>query len=181
MRLFSNKSGYLLLIACSIALSSRLSAQESFLRLDSVVVLSDTLQMIVSGSYNNQSFIIEDTVSKLVANNQLVKVRNASLQFFRTNGQIEALTYYDISNFGILCNNNIILDASAAVSGNIHGNGQGYPIVLSKFKSRYRCFTADPNLFFNKNLEFSLTCSGSKNVTDIVSYRIELVYFSYEE
>lgn len=172
-----NKFFYIV-VSCFAFLSSPVIAQEAFLRLDSVVILSDTLQMTTNSS---NYFSINQQLTKTLSGGQLVKVRNASLQFFKSSGQIPATEYgYHIYNFGILCNGNIILDASSAVEGDIHGNGKGYPIDLRYFTSSYRAFNSTLDLFFSDNLVFTMSCGGSTYVTNTITYRLELVYYSYE-
>ena len=166
-----------LIVFYFVILAGQVIAQEAYLRLDSVVIVSDTLQMTTVAS---TTFSIDQQLTKNLSTGQLVKVRNASLQFFKSSGQIDAFTYYTISNFGILCNGNIILDASSAVEGDIHGNGKGYPIDLRYFKSRYRAFNSRPDLFFSDNLVFTMSCDGSTYITNTITYRLELVYYSYE-
>lgn len=175
MRLYLNKISTALLLVLFCPFSS--FSQEEFLQLDSVVIVSDTLQMTINSTYN--SFSIDQQLTKSLSTGQLVKVRNASLQFFNSPGQID-FTSNNIYNFGILCNGNIILDASSAVEGDIHGNGYGKPIDVRYFLSKYRAFNSKPDLFFSENLIFKMTCSGSRNITNTITYRLELVYYSYE-
>lgn len=151
------------------------NAQESFLKLDSIVVLSDTLYRSVSYSY----FTSNDTVSINLAKDQIVKVRSASLQLFSL-GQMEFDYSKSISNFGILCNNNIILDASAVIDKTIHGNGSGFPINLNYFQSKYLAINSQPDIFFTNDLVFQITCSGTTSASSTETYRIELIYYSYE-
>ena len=165
----------LLTLLFIVLVSKSIKAQESFLRLDSVVIVSDTLQMTTN---SNNYFSIDQQLTKSLTTGQLVKVRNASLQFFKSSGQVDFYNNY-IYNFGILCNGNIILDASSAVEGDIHG-GYGYPIDLRYFQSKYRAFNSKPDLFFSENLKFKMTCYGSTNITNTITYRLELVYYSYE-
>ena len=170
-----NKFFYIV-VSCFAFLSSPVIAQEAFLRLDSVVILTDTLQM--STSYNN--FSINQIINKSVAPGQIVKIRSAGLQLFKNSGSFEPSYGEQISNFGILCNGNIVLDVAAAVNGIVHGNGSGFPINFNYFESRYRRVVAKPDDLFNEDLMFVITCSGNTYAANTVTYRLELIYYSYE-
>lgn len=155
-------------------------AQEAFLRLDSVVIVQEELAISkVSGrSYEYEG---HDTIQVAGNVNQLVKVRycgitvrNESQSFGSDTHMDTGNEVYDLQISTLEYNLMNILDALSYKPTWIDN--------YSYIRSRARRFENRPEIFLNhdESLCIDYVQSFYQHGTRSVSYRIELIYYSYE-
>ena len=157
-----------------MGLGQQLKAQEEFLKLDSVVVIEKEINLInqfVSNS--SHPFIINgvDSLSISVGQTQLVKLKSIAWSFYSQGNNISQLNRDSWSSSLKLGNLNLInyYDFDRA----IRGEGFYSDDMRTYFKDVD--LTLTDNEYLVANLDTRLTTK-----IDRTWYRIELVYYSYE-
>ena len=150
-------------------------AQESFLQLDSIVVLEEELNFSTNSSYYN---VGRDTIDIIVGSNQYVKLRKVSFSM-----QSAASVYFASENIDMSIGTvtNLYLDlASSMLKWTSVGLSSS-----SNFRSDYLDpksikIESFPDEFLTKTQEVFINYNNRTSDSHNLYYRIELVYFSYE-
>ncbi len=171
-----------------LILNQNVCAQEQFLKLDSIQIINNELNMISTGS---NSFEGRDTLTVQAAPNQIIKVRFVGLtvvadpyfNLWFKNGSAVDPDHHIIDDLSILLGNFAILNGrdnfSNVYSGSSPqmGNDQG--------ASNVRFVGVSPNLFMKRGEPIAINFAYSKYSNQYpsrirhINYRIELVYYSY--
>ena len=161
-----------------VALTSKsIKAQESFLRLDSIVVIEDSL--VVSSSGNGSH-----TIAVSLGSNQLVQSRNASISVKTSGGFIknDDNVIYDMS---ISAGNIDLMDiVNWARNGNLEYYGyQNAWYFSGSFNIQSRSlltFNEKSDYLFTEDFNLNIDYRWNESAISAVFYRIELIYYSYE-
>lgn len=168
----SIKSGAILLFAL---FSPTIIAQESFLQLDSIVVIEEELNFSTNSSYYN---IGRDTIDIMVGSNQYVKLRKTSFSMSSTAAVYFASENIDMS---IGTTTNLYLDLASSM---LKWTSAGLSSA-SNFRSDYLDpksikIESFPDEFLTETQEVFIKYDNRTNTSHNLYFRIELVYFSYE-
>jgi hypothetical protein len=164
-----------------VLFSKSLSAQESFLRLDSIVIKETTL----TPSYLYQSTVIEayDTMSFTVNASQVVNLRNCAMSL--TNISSYPDTYIldnsserildsriEINEFNIFSTHNLLPPSSAA---DYRGSYSSYQLRTEGFAG-----VSNVDLFLNPGTHEVVFHFKGVSLAPEIRGRIELIYYSIE-
>jgi hypothetical protein len=155
--------------------SPTIFAQESFLQLDSIVVIEDELNFSTfSGAYN----IGRDTIDIIVGSNQYVKLRKVSFSMRSTAPVFFAGEYIDMS---IGTTTNLYLDLASSMlkwtSVSLSSASNFRSDYLDPKSIKLETF---PDEFLTETQEVFVKYDNRSQPNVDVYYRLELVYFSYE-
>ena len=155
--------------------SPTIFAQESFLQLDSIVIIEDELNFSTnSSSYN----IGRDTIDIIVGSNQYVKLRKVSFSMRSTAALYFATENIDMS---IGTTTNLYLDLASSM---LKWTSVGLSSA-SNFRSDYLDpksikLETFPDEFLTETQEVFVKYNNRISSSHNLYYRIELVYYSYE-
>jgi hypothetical protein len=164
-----------------VAVIPKIQAQEEFLRLDSIVVINQDLAIskVVGRSYDYEG---HDSLTIPRGINQIIKVRYCGITMRNDAtafGSSVIVEYYNrIYELGISTKKYSLINALDAFADR--------PIRIDNYNSVYggkkRKFDCYPNIFLDENekLYIDYIQSWESNGSRQLSYRIELIYYSYE-
>jgi len=170
----------ILILMLFIGLGQQLKAQEEFLKLDSVVVLQG--QLVYQGvNYNVKHHLASDSITS--PSNGIIKVRNVLLDAREISSSEEGYAFQsnsiEIISFNCQMNGITISNINDMSSGAFFSRS-GYSIGGERFKMYS---LRDVNLIQSEDIEFIIESKyyDSTSSSDMeFRYRIELVYYSYE-
>ena len=172
----------ILILLLFMGLGQQLKAQEEFLKLDSVVVLQGQLSYVSGSHQYYPRYAASDSV--ICPSNGIIKVRNVLLDAREITINEEGRAFKaqdDIEILSFNCQmNGITISNINDMSNGAFFNKSDYSIGGERFKMYS---LRDINLIQSGDLEFIIE-SKSQDYTSSSSmefrYRIELVYYSYE-
>ena len=172
----------ILIFLLFMGLGQQLRAQEEFLKLDSVVVLQGQLSYVTGLNSTFPRYAASDSV--ICPSNGIIKVRNVLLDAREITSNNEGRAFTDQDDIEILsfnCQmNGITISNINDMSNGAFFNKSYYSIGGERFKMYS---LRDVNLIQSGDLEFIIE-SKYRDATSSSSmefrYRIELVYYSYE-
>jgi hypothetical protein len=162
-----------------MGVGQQLKAQEEFLKLDSVVVLQG--QLVYQGvNYNIKRHLASDSIKS--PSNGIIKVRNVILDArevktasYSPYSDLYASSDLGIESFNCQLNGITILNINDMVNGAFFGRTGGEAFKL--YSAR------EVNLIQSEDIEFIIESKyyDTASSSDMeFRYRIELVYYSYE-
>lgn len=182
MRLSLNKLRYYFVLSLLGLLNTHLTAQEEFLSLDSIVILHGNMN-----AYGQNGYIYgRDTIVKPLGINQTVKIRNVQVTVERSGSQtpppggnqFTTSNYQYLFDVFVKINDDLVYDINSYRNGLNNGYWGGGAESFTRISSKY-----DSNMFFDSDLNIVAGIYGyqySRSLNQVITYRIELIYYSYE-
>ena len=174
----------ILILLLFMGLGQQLKAQEEFLKLDSVVVLQG--QLVYQGINSNiKRHLASDSI--ICPSNGMIKVRNVILdarEIKTASYSIQSELYHtsDIVIQSFNCQLNGITISN--INDMLNGAFFGYENSRKTGGEQFKLYSArEVNLLQSEDLEFIIESkhNDSSSTSDMeFRYRIELVYYSYE-
>ena len=153
-------------------------AQESFLKLDSIMVIEKELITTISGYYNNEE-IGRDTLTINVGQDQYVKVRKVSFTIVAPNLDVSFNSSLDEFSIGTPKNNwfNALTYSLEKVQGGYQNSG--HSLKVDEISLKTLKLESYPNEFLVKN-ETCFINYQDRTAGYQLFYRIELIYYSHD-
>ena len=172
----------ILILLLFMGLGQQLKAQEEFLKLDSVVVLQGQLSYVSGSNSLYPRYLASDSV--ICPSNGIIKVRNILLDAreISINENGFAFTYsseFEIYSFNCQMNGITISNINDMSNGAFFSRSN-YSIGGERFKMYS---LRDVNLLQSRDMEFIIESKLKDEISSSsmeFRYRIELVYYSYE-